>query len=315
MPTYDCIVAGTCVLDIVCRPCPLGEPIGAGVLRISEPLAISGGGVCTNAGVALARLGMRVGVFSAVGIDPWADMLREVYRSEGVAEHLIVHATDSTSTTVALVDPSGERSFLHYPGACSRLTADDLRERSDLWRDSRMLLLGYYSLLPELGPRLPETLAEIRKCGCRIAFDDAGSGGDLEPLKAILPHVDTYVPSHGEAERQTGISDPREIIAIYRRCGAAGLVGVKLGSQGVLLSPREGEFVEIGVCQPPSDVLDTTGAGDCFYAGLLAGILRDLPLEEAGRLGAATAACCVTALGGYAGTRDLDFTARLAGLK
>jgi sugar/nucleoside kinase (ribokinase family) len=195
------------------------------------------------------------------------------------------------------------------------LTADDLRDRADLWRQSRLLLLGYYSLLPELGPRLPETLAEIRRSGCRVAFDDAGAGGALAPLEAILPHVDFYIPSLGEAERQTGLADPREIIAVYRRSGAAGLVGVKLGSRGVLLSPRDGEFIDVGVCRPPGDVLDTTGAGDCFYAGLLAGILRGLSIEEAGRLGAATAACCVTALGGYAGARDYDFTARLAGIE
>jgi sugar/nucleoside kinase (ribokinase family) len=314
MARFDCIVAGTCVLDIVCRPCPLTSPVGAGVLRVSEPLTLSGGGVCTNAGVALARLGLRVGVFSAVGKDPWAAMLREVYRTEGIAEFLIDDSSDSTSTTVALVDPSGERSFLHYPGACSRLTASDLREQSGLWRQSRLLLLGYYSLLPELGPGLPETLAEIRRSGCQIAFEDAGSGGALEPLREILPHVDIYVPSHSEAERQTGVADPRQIIGAYRCCGAAGLLGVKLGSQGVLLSPRDGEFIEIGVCRPPGDVLDTTGAGDCFYAGLLAGILRGLSIEEAGRLGAATAACCLTALGGFAGTRDYNFTAHLAGL-
>jgi sugar/nucleoside kinase (ribokinase family) len=315
MTTYDCIVAGTCVLDVVCRPCPLGEPIGAGVLRATAPLAISGGGVCTNAGAAMARLGLRVGVFSAVGSDPWAEMLRDIYRREGIAEHLIVHPSDSTSTTVALVDPSGERSFLHYPGACSRLTADDLRDRADLWGQSSFLLLGYYSLLPELGPRLPETLAEVRRSGCRVAFDDAGAGGALAPLTAILPHVDCYIPSHGEAERQTGRSDPREIVAAYRRCGAAGLLGVKLGNRGVLLSPAEGDFIEVGVRRPPGAVLDTTGAGDCFYAGLLAGILRGLSVEESGRLGAATAACCVTSLGGYAGTRDYAFTASLAGLE
>jgi sugar/nucleoside kinase (ribokinase family) len=90
---------------------------------------------------------------------------------------------------------------------------------------------------------------------------------------------------------------------------------VKLGSAGVLLSPGAGEFMEIGVCRPPGDVLDTTGAGDCFYAGLLAGLLKDLSIEDAGRLGAAAAACCVTALGGFAGVRDFAFTARLAGIE
>jgi sugar/nucleoside kinase (ribokinase family) len=315
MTDYDCVVAGTCVLDLVCRPVDLNAPIGAGVLHVAEPLAISGGGVCTNAGVALARLGLKVGAFSMVGNDAWAAMLRDLYRREGIADELLVHPGDSTSTTVAMVDPSGERSFFHYPGACSRLKASDLLERLDLWRRTRLLLLGYYSLLPELGPELPDALRRIRETGCQIAFEDAGAGGALAPLARILPHVDLYVPSYAEARRQTGASDPREIIATYRTHGATGVVGVKLGSRGVLLSPRMGQWVEVNVCRPPGDVLDTTGAGDCFYAGLLAGILKGLSIEEAGRLGAAAAACCVTALGGYTGTRDWEFTSKLAELR
>lgn len=312
MTKHDCIVAGTCVLDMVCRPVNLNEPIGAGLLHISQPLAISGGGICTNSGVALARLGLQVGVFSLVGDDAWAAMLREIYRREGIVDHLAVQPSDATSTTVAMVDPSGERSFFHYPGACARLTAQQLLDRLDLWRQTRLLLLGYYSLLPELGPELPEALREIRAAGCQVAFEDAGAGGELAPLRQILPQVDYYVPSYAEARRQTGAGEPRAILAAYRECGAAGLVGVKLGSRGVLLSPREGEYMEIAACCPPGDVLDTTGAGDCFYAGLLAGMLKGLPVADAGKIGAATAACCVTALGGYAGTRDWQFTVNLA---
>lgn len=312
--TYDCILAGTCVLDLVCRPVDLNKPIGGGLLHESAPLTISGGGVCTNAGVALARLGLRVGVFSAVGDDAWAEMLRKVYRQEGLADHLLVNPDDSTSTTVALVDPSGERSFLHYPGACSRMSAQAILDQRELWARTRLLLLGYYSLLPVLEPDLPEVLAEVRRAGCQVALDAAGGGGGMQPLARILPHLDLYVPSFAEAQRQTGQNEPRAIIAAYRDCGAAGLLGVKLGGEGVLLSPRPGEFIPISVAKPPGEVLDTTGAGDCFYAGLVAGLLKGLSVEESGRLGAATAACCVTALGGYAGTRDFAFTAALAGI-
>ncbi len=60
--------------------------------------------------------------------------------------------------------------------------------------------------------------------------------------------------------------------------------------------------------------MDTTGAGDSFYAGLLTGLLRGMTLAEAGRLAAATGACCVTGLGATAGLRNYDETARLAGL-
>jgi sugar/nucleoside kinase (ribokinase family) len=60
-------------------------------------------------------------------------------------------------------------------------------------------------------------------------------------------------------------------------------------------------------------VADTTGAGDAFLAGLLAGIVRGMASREAGLLGAATAACCVTGLGATAGLRSLAETLVVAG--
>ena len=67
-------------------------------------------------------------------------------------------------------------------------------------------------------------------------------------------------------------------------------------------------------CTPPGPVVDTTGAGDSFYAGLIAGLAGGLSVADAGRLGTAAAACCVTALGGNSGGRSWDETMRIAGL-
>ena len=80
------------------------------------------------------------------------------------------------------------------------------------------------------------------------------------------------------------------------------------------MSPADGEFVSIDLVKAPGPVVDTTGAGDSFFAGLLVGLLRGMSLADAGRLGAATGACCVTALGATAGLRDFAQTMRLAGL-
>ena len=137
---------------------------------------------------------------------------------------------------------------------------------------------------------------------------------DLAELSPALPAVDVYVPSLDEDIHQTGLQDPRGIIACYREHGAAGIVGVKLGTRGVLLSPSAGEFLEIPCVAPPGPVADTTGAGDSFLAGLLTGMIRGLPLREAGLLGAATAACCVTGIGATAGLKSFEETRRLAGL-
>ena len=108
--------------------------------------------------------------------------------------------------------------------------------------------------------------------------------------------------------------DPRRIIDAFRACGRPGLLGVKLGSEGALLSPAAGEYIEIPVVPAPGPVVDTTGAGDAYYAGLLTGLLRGMSVEQAGRLAAATGACCVTGYGATAGLRGFAETARLAGL-
>ena len=135
----------------------------------------------------------------------------------------------------------------------------------------------------------------------------------MDPLAKILPHIDFYLPSESEAQHQTGKDDPRAIIATYREAGAAGWLGVKLGSKGALLSPKSGEFIEIAAVTPPGAIVDTTGAGDSFIGGVLAGYLRGLSPAAAGRLGAAAGACCVTGLGATTAIRSYDETAKLAG--
>ncbi len=96
-------------------------------------------------------------------------------------------------------------------------------------------------------------------------MDSAGDGGRMDPLASILPHLDFYVPNEAEAANQTGRSEPRGMIQSFREAGAKGWLGIKLGAHGALLSPRPGEFIDVSVVKAPAKVVDTTGAGDCFY--------------------------------------------------
>ncbi len=312
----DCVVVGSCVVDLLCRPIDLRQPIGAGVLHRTQPLEVVAGGITANAGITMARMGVRTGVFSYVGKDAWQPVVRGIFADQGVdTTHLMEHPTEATSTTVVAIAADGERSFFHCVGAPRKLDAAALLARMDLWQDTRCMLLGYYSLMPQLETQLPEVFAKLRGVGCMTAMDAAGDGGTMDPLDKLLPHLDVWVPSRAEAEHQTGLTDERKIIDAYRDCGAPGVVGVKLGgTAGVLLSGRRGEYVHAPSCKPPGEVIDTTGAGDSFYAGLLTGLLHGLPLVDAGRLGCAAAACCVTALGGNTGGKSLGDTKAVAGL-
>ncbi len=311
----DCIVCGSCVVDLLCRPVCLDAPIGEGALHETDPVLLTGGGITINSGVTMARLGAKVGVFSYVGRDAWAPVLHDLLRAEGVDDELLTtHPTGATSTTVVAIDSAGERSFFHCVGAPKLLDANAILEQLDIFRQVRMLLLAYYGLMPNLEPDLPDVFKRIRAAGCQTAMDAAGAGGTMEPLDRILPHLDVYVPSLSEATHQTGLDDPQKIIKVYRDCGANGLLGIKLGASGVILSSGPDQFEHIDALTPPGEVIDTTGAGDSFYAGLLTGLLRGLSVRDAGRLGVAAAACCVTAVGGSVGGRDYAFTAKLAGI-
>jgi sugar/nucleoside kinase (ribokinase family) len=313
--THDAVLCGSCVLDIMVRPVPLDRPVGADSLVRVEPIRLCPGGFVSNAGIAMARLGMRVAALTYVGDDEWGPILRDKYNEAGVdTRWLTTLPGASSSATVVLVDELARRSFVHSAGAPKRIDKTFLLDHLDAFAGSRAMLIGYYPLFPHLLDDLADALTRIRAAGCLTAMDAAGGGGTMQPLDKILPHLDVYVPSLQEASRQTGQEDPTRIIEAYRRCGAPGLLGVKLGASGAVLSPRAGELIEIPPVNPPGDVLDTTGAGDTFYAGLVTGLLKGLSTYDAGRLAAATGACCVTGVGGTAAIQDYDETARMAGV-
>lgn len=311
----DVVVCGSCVVDVLVRPAPLDRPIGAGALVRTEPLLLTTGGIVSNAGVTLARLGLRAAAFTYVGDDQWGELVRTRYAAEGIdTSRLLTHPTAPTSTTAVLIDSQGERSFLHAVGAPKLLDKQAFLSHRGFFAESRAMLLGYFSLLPNLQDDLPEVLALLREEGCFTAVDAAGAGGTLDELTPCLPHLDLYAPSLKEASHQTGLTDPEQILAAFRAEGAAGVVGVKLGAEGALLCDPSGALVEVAPVAPPGPVVDTTGAGDCFLGGLLCGLLQGLPLADAGRLAAACGAQCVTALGATTAIGDCESLARLAGL-
>ncbi|MGI9177870.1 MAG: carbohydrate kinase family protein [Pirellulales bacterium] len=311
----DCIVCGTCVADILVRPVPLDTAVGGGRLFHVDPITATVGGIVCNTGTAIRRLGASVAAAAFVGEDVWGNLIRERLTSERIDIAGIEADHDgATSTTAVLIDAGGERSFAHHIGAAGLLDAAFIRRHLARFARSRIAVIGYVGLLPALEPTLAEIVAEIRATGCRVAVETGGSGGSLVDVSAALPHVDLFVPSLDEARRKTGLADPREIIDCYRSHGAAGILGVKCGPDGSVLSPSPGVIVEVPCVPAPGPVVDTTGAGDAFLAGLVVGLLHDMPVARAGLLAAATAACCVTAAGATAGLRSLDEALRLAGI-
>ena len=117
--TIDCIICGSCVVDILVRPVPLETSIGGGRLIGVDPIEVTTGGIVSNSGIAMSRLGMRAVALSYVGADQWGHLLRDRYREEGLLnEHLVTHPEGPTSTHCR-IDRSKWRAELCALRGCS----------------------------------------------------------------------------------------------------------------------------------------------------------------------------------------------------
>jgi len=202
--------------------------------------------------------------------------------------------------TVAL-SRGGDRAILTALGAVASLTAADVP--AGLVAAARHVHASSYFLLEDsLGPGLAGVLAAARAAGARTSldtnWDPSGRWGD-DRLRTAIAQADLLLPNEAEALRLSRQPDLAGAVAALADAGPA--VVVKRGERGALC----GSGVERWqVSLPPVAPVDATGAGDCFNAGLIAGLLDGLTLPEAAALGCAAGALSTQAAGGTAGCPD-----------
>ncbi|MCH2202655.1 MAG: carbohydrate kinase family protein [Fuerstiella sp.] len=310
--TIDCIVCGEICVDLPVYTVDRSRPLIECSIGYVDSILPGSGGIVANSGIAMARLGLRTSAFGCIGDDLWGRFLRKRLVDEGVGTSQLVTVKDSASSvTVVVGGDDGEHTFLFHAGASQRFNRSIIEQRIEVFEQCKYALFGYYALMPALEDELSDVFRQLRGSGCRIALDTAGGGGSMTPLDRILPHVDIYIPSLAEAQSQTKQRDPQSMVELYRRHAPHALLGVKLGDQGALLSPACGEWIHIDPVTPPGLVIDTTGAGDCFYAGLITGLVHGRSVAESGKLGAAAGACSVTRTGAVDGVGDFASLQRL----
>lgn len=306
---FDVAVFGLIVADLIATPMDLRRPPAPGGLVKLDSITLTTGGNVCNTGIALHKLGCRVAACGRVGDDALGKAIREMLQQSGMDVSAVqCDARGQTSATVVAVEPGGERCFFHTPGVTPLLDADAFRACFDSFSRARWLQVGYFGLLPTLTPDLPRVLAELRSRvpHLKIALDTVNPPADATLLPPILRQVDLFAPSRPEAMQLTGLSDPRAMAAHFRRQMPAGsIVAIKLDCDGCYVeSDDDSAFVPAY----PIQVIDTTGAGDTWFAGLLAGLVRGLSLERSAKLANRTAADCCTAIGASTGVKGYDDT-------
>jgi sugar/nucleoside kinase (ribokinase family) len=293
---FDLLVLGDCNPDLILSGDQL-EPRFGQIERIitDAELTIGGSGSIMAAGA--ARLGLRTAQIGVVGGDLFGRYMTEALQRRGVdTSGIRVDPASKTGISVIL-DRGGDRAILTYPGTIAALGPDSVSR--DSLTLARHIHVSSFFLQGALAPALPELLRQATKAGASTSVDpnwdpcERWDGG----LKALLAHLDVFLPNREEVMRIADRPDPAS--AARELAGHGPLVAVKLGRDGALAVTPERELVEAAPV-PGIDPIDTVGAGDSFDAGVLAGLLEGWSTDRALALGCACGALSTRARGGTA---------------
>ncbi len=266
------------------------------------------GGAPANVAVGIARLGVSCGFIGKVAADLFGDYLISELAKNGVDTGGITRTHDA-STALAFVTRSGkgERDFAFYRDSCADLllTEDDLPLN---WlKHIRFFHFGGVSLTQEPSRTATFRAVELaQKSSSTVSFDPNLRlelwQNDLEKcrkiLGQILPKVDIFLPSEEELTILSNNQEIEDALAQTHDLGPS-IICLKRGALGSLISVKtnSGEYSRFSQSPFRVRVVDSTGAGDGFNAGLIAGLANGLRLPEAVRYGTAVASRVITKKG------------------
>lgn len=306
-------------LDVLCLGVFVADALGGAVHRIPDwrqlelldHVEIHTGGCANNTGIGLARLGLRVGAIGKVGNDGFGDLILNKLSSEGIMT--IGMARDekvNTSFTFVMIAPDGERAYFHYVGANGTLVPADVD--LSLIADAGILHVAGSFIMPGIdGDPTAIILKEAKRFGVTTSLDTVynGSIDAYGTIKPSLPYLDYFLPSIDEARLMTSQTSPADVAAFFLDHGV-GTVGLKMGAEGSYIRNSQ---AALRIPAYKTNVVDTSGAGDSWVAGFLAGVSMNWNLEEAARLGSAMGALCVSSIGTTTGLKNLDETIAFMG--
>lgn len=267
-----------------------------------DQITFSVGGNGSSTSYSLATMGGQVRLTGMVGRDREGEAILEILKRAGV-DLDIRHSDQPTTSTVVLVQSSGDRSFLHRPGASRDVTAEMLSFHVPGY--SHFHLANLFSL-PTIRLAGGEVMRRAKAAGLTTSLDTAWDAKAkwMEDVGPCLPNTDLLFVNDSEAKMLTGSDDPWEATRILRSHGAKDVI-LKVGPRGCIVF--EGNEMT-AVSGYRVQAKDTTGAGDCFAGGFLASLQRGLSYLEAAKVANAVGASNVENLGSAQGARSWEDT-------
>ena len=262
------------------------------------------GGVTLNHLSWAQLLGVPAGLFGYQGDDRYGIMIRSTMDRHGIDRGRVI-TLDRTATgfSVIDVDPDGERAIYMSRGPSATTTPEHIRaDFAEAIRDAAVVTTEISQLALDT---VCEVLDIARQAGVTTVLDvdvppdfcvDVARLGSRAQLDDALALADIIKPAKAAASQLTDAGTPEsQAEALMKRYGAR-LVAITDGGDGSVATDGH---TTLRAPAHTIDVVDTTGAGDAFLGGLIAGVYHDCSLEVTANVANACAAACCTIVGAF----------------
>lgn len=286
-------VVGSLNMDIVVEA---DVPPKAGETTFGTSVRFVPGGKGANQAYGLAKLGADVSMIGALGQDPFGERIAADMSEAGVAMDGVKRLPDAATGVASILLTESDNRIVVVPGANARCLPRDVDA-------NREAIAAADVVLVQLEIPLETVMHAVRTAkalGKTVVLNPAPARELPDELLAL---VDVLTPNEHELARISGIDgDAEQAMAGLRRRGARNVV-TTLGANGCAYAGEDG-----AIGRAPGhrvEVVDTTGAGDAFNAGLAYAIAGGEPLADAVRFAGRVAALSVTKFGAQGGMPDL----------
>jgi len=300
--------AGIIVADIIAADLPKVSDPGELVFT-GRNIEIHNGGHATNVSIDLRKLDLKKGEVSSVGAigdDIFGQYIEDLLEAHGVVSHLQRVKNISTSKDLILVVKGQDRRYHVDVGANWHLSPDYVF--SVVGKEKPLIFyVGGVGFMGEFDEKLREILRKAKELGCLTFVDPVAPyrhGWDI--IVPALRWADIFHCNNFEAEKVTGEGDPIRATKALLDKGAKFVI-ISLGGEGLIAMTGKAVF-KMPTFKVP--VVDPSGAGDAFCAGVMRGLARaasrerleiaelsDDELTQALLEGEAAGAACVTMVG------------------
>ncbi len=298
---------GICTVDAIGQTIDDYPPPGG--LRLFDKLTMTTGGNAMNCSIALGKMGVGCDVIVKVGEDALGDFVVSEAKKYGVGSAGVSRSGDvHTPYTFVCVLSGGQRSFFHTMGTNGTLCYDDI-DMSIVKKARFCFVTGTMVMATFDGEQTGKCLKEAQAAGVKtlldtVYLDSAPAETWHANIHPALPHLDYFIPSQPEAKAITGLDDPSAIARAFQDRGCKNVV-IKLDQEGAFCRDASGAETRVPAYRV-DNVVDTTGAGDSWCAGFMAGLNEGLAMPDAAALGNATAAHCIQAPGASTGIVPME---------